>query len=207
MGKALHDDKAKADSSCGLHVHVDARDLAWSDVDRLFRLWLCVQDAMYSLVAPSRKQNHYCEPWNVTLGHSALLPHKDAKGCAFRRFKDFLLATMYGSPRRVTTAKQDKYHAARYKGLNLHSYFYRRTIEFRLHHGTVNPDKMTGWASVCVALVDAAVILTEMDMRRLERGRENGESAFNSLALVLDSMNPRALDWAITRRTTLAGGN
>ena len=39
--------------------------------------------------------------------------------------------------------------AVRYKGLNLHSYYHRGTLEFRHHQGTVDPMDLFMWPLVC----------------------------------------------------------
>ncbi len=49
--------------------------------------------------------------------------------------------------------KTRKYRDIRYKALNLHSYFLRKTIEFRHHHGTVDYEEIVGWGQVCQELV------------------------------------------------------
>ena len=47
----------------------------------------------------------------------------------------------------------DKYKDARYCGLNIHSRYYHGTIEFRLHSGTINKDKITNWISILNAII------------------------------------------------------
>jgi Putative amidoligase enzyme len=49
--------------------------------------------------------------------------------------------------------KEHKYRDVRYKSLNLHSYFLRKTIEFRHHHGSIDYDEIVGWGQVCQELV------------------------------------------------------
>ena len=39
----------------------------------------------------------------------------------------------------------DKYFTKRYYWLNLHSVFYRDTIELRLHSGTISKEKIINW--------------------------------------------------------------
>jgi hypothetical protein len=40
--------------------------------------------------------------------------------------------------------------------LNSHSWVRNKTFEFRLHHGTTNPNVMRAWASLCSRFVDWA---------------------------------------------------
>ena len=41
-----------------------------------------------------------------------------------------------------------KYNDCRYFGFNLHSLFYRDTIEFRYHAGTIEPEKIMSWSKL-----------------------------------------------------------
>ena len=44
--------------------------------------------------------------------------------------------------------KKCKWNDCRYFGFNLHSLFYRNTIEFRYHAGTIAPEKIISWANL-----------------------------------------------------------
>jgi hypothetical protein len=50
----------------------------------------------------------------------------------------------------------EKYDDARYYGLNLHSYFYRGTVEFRYFEGTDSREQAKGLVELCIKLVDFA---------------------------------------------------
>lgn len=50
------------DARCGIHVHVDARDLAWSDILRLMRVWAKIEPIMYAVAGQGRVSNKYCQP-------------------------------------------------------------------------------------------------------------------------------------------------
>jgi hypothetical protein len=141
-----------ADASCGLHVHVDARDLATRDVLKLLRVYRKVEPGLYEIVAPSRRGNHFSRPWG---------DHFMEAGC----FKKLPVETrsrmmdvaLYGSEAEAARIKaRPTKHHVRYHGLNLNSILLHGTIEFRLHHGTVNKKKILMWAGVCMALVNFA---------------------------------------------------
>lgn len=70
---------------------------------------------------------------------------------------------------KVKGLKETKYHSLRYKALNLHSYFLRKTIEFRHHEGTADYEQMVGWAQVCQELVSASLRLSKAQIEALPR--------------------------------------
>lgn len=91
--RALETAKATCTSSCGLHVHVDARDISWHDMQRLLTVWLHIEPAMFVLAGQSRYTNQYSNPWGKNLQFDT---------------KDALAASLwpgYLQPRRIRTSK------------------------------------------------------------------------------------------------------
>lgn len=116
----------KADERCGVHVHVDARDLMWADMFRLLWVYARVEPLLYVLAGQHRIENQYCKP----SGRDYL----DAMGYVDR--KGGVLATAYnqtpyddGSKKKTSKAdagrsyvrstKPGKKDGGRYKGLNI----------------------------------------------------------------------------------------
>jgi len=67
----------------------------------------------------------------------------------------------------VKKAKTQKYGETRYRALNLHSYFLRKSIEFRHHEGSTDAKTIINWAMVCGHVVEAANRLSEAQIREL----------------------------------------
>jgi hypothetical protein len=65
--------------------------------------------------------------------------------------------------------KAHKYENIRYKALNMHSYFLRKTIEFRHHEQSVDYTDITGWSLVCQELVSCAYRMTQRQIEALPR--------------------------------------
>jgi hypothetical protein len=51
---------AEVNASCGLHVHLDMRNLDKTEIKKRFANLVSYQDWLFSLVPPSRRDNHYC---------------------------------------------------------------------------------------------------------------------------------------------------
>jgi hypothetical protein len=58
--------------------------------------------------------------------------------------------------RSVPNWKRGKYNQSRYTGFNLHSLYYRGTIELRHHSGTINAQKIINWINLNLAILDYA---------------------------------------------------
>jgi hypothetical protein len=116
---------AKIDKRCGLHVHHGASDLTGAAFIRLYKVWERNQNVINYLVAPSRRNNGYC---NALADH---FPDRYRNGCRPLDVRSEI-------PGRIGNAEG---RAA----VNFQSYTLRGTIEFRQHHGTLNIEKMIAW--------------------------------------------------------------
>lgn len=174
----LEETKCAVDTSCGYHVHVDARDLSAAQIYNLLLLWNCFSPIAYRHIFPTRANNPMCmrlttiQPWWPKLLSSL---HDSLETSTSRHV---LLAALYGVsfstipppdiPRVLAEHKRRKYGQVndatlvnfRYCDVNLHSWFYRGTIEFRAHHGTVNARELVGWPLMCLQLVHLAESLS-----------------------------------------------
>ena len=143
---AFHNDGAEVNAKCGLHVHIDARDFRYWDIRRLIHLYYKIEDALFHLVPLSRRNNNYCLPCGARY-YSAI------SGSA-KRYKEGLLKSLYGSRDSARYSKREKYCPCRYNALNLHSWLYRGTVEFRLGAGTTDARKITCWGMLLAAIID-----------------------------------------------------
>lgn len=190
--EALNTDKAKVNKSCGLHVHVDARDFNFYDVRKLVFLYEKLEDALYGIVAPSRRQSTYCQPCGpkfVKNLEQNIVPKDNEKT---------LIKNVYGSEENIAYLKRNKYHSARYAALNVHSWVYRGSIECRMHQGTVNAKKIIAWGMLWAAILDYAFTHTEKQIKSLKG---------DSLSLLLSiAPNDEIKEWIVERRKTFAAG-
>ena len=70
---------------------------------------------------------------------------------------------------RVKTNKRTNngHGGCRYASLNIHSYFHRGTIEFRLKEGTLDPTELIFWPLFCGWIVESAVRLRDEEVRSI----------------------------------------
>jgi hypothetical protein len=155
---------ARANKSCGLHVHVNVKDLTGLQLLGLIRLYAKVEQGLYSVVAPSRYRADYCKPWGSDFEFAKVL---DLKATVAER-SDRLDSLLYGTLGEAKKIKANKVkHNVRYHGLNLNSIILYGTLEFRLHHGTTNLQKILNWTAVCQALIAYAVEHDEATIKGL----------------------------------------
>lgn len=159
---ALSNSNAKVTSDCGLHVHVDARDLTYYGIRRLATIYSVIEGALFQACSPSRRMSRYCEPCGDRYRHNI------GKLTDFKRseFRGDVVNSVYGT-KDSKDRKHDKYDGARYSALNLHSWYYRGTVECRMFNGTVLADKIVPWGILWALIVDAANTLTDKEIESI----------------------------------------
>jgi hypothetical protein len=120
------------DASCGMHVHhgVDPATYNCKELQQLVSIVHHYEDLFYLLIPGDRRNAETCRPMELDV--KAFLDvcegDHDGRDC---QIKDlwYSLQNRYDAKSGVNS----RYDKTRYHGLNLHSYWYRSTIEFRYH--------------------------------------------------------------------------
>lgn len=131
---ALEAAHATANKTCGMHVHVDVRDLSVEQVKNVIRAYGHFQAEIDSVLPVSRRNSRWAQPvWNNWT-------------------RERMLARI-----EAATTVQDLADAigTRYSVMNLQKYVRTGTLEFRQHSGTAEARKALAWAKWCVAFVEA----------------------------------------------------
>ncbi len=157
VGRVLTEIGAKVNKSCGLHVHVDARDIDTAAMKRVCKMWMKYESCFDSVMPESRRNNVFCRSTrndfrSLDVAFNAIDAARDLNG---------LRAVMGGN---------------RYKKLNLESLVRHGTVEFRQHSGTVDNTKMVMWIELVTAFIECAVTAKAI--------RANGEGKFDNLLSV-----------------------
>lgn len=132
-----------ADLSCGMHVHVGARDFSSNALRNVAFSFLGAEQHFDSIVPPSRRANRYARSNVSTVrGNTG----------------DLLSARSASTMARVMNGgwSTQHYNNYRYHKLNFQSFALHGTIEFRQHAGTVEADKACAWVRLVTGFVAAA---------------------------------------------------
>lgn len=125
------------DRSCGYHLHINCQDFSEEQMTRFARFAYHYQPFFFMLV---RKRRNSC-------GYSYILPDefKDISNIADHLYRD-------------SYVRRDNHgHHMRYYWANIHSYYYRGSVEIRLHHGVVKPTKVLNWIELMLKCVEYGV--------------------------------------------------
>ncbi len=144
--KFLHDiDGIDTDASCGFHVHhgVDPKTFNRKELQKLVHIVHCYEEDFYLLIPGDRRNAETCRPIEIDV--EAFLA-----ACEVSYNSDELrIKQLWYSPENrydKESSKNPRYDKTRYHGLNLHSYWYRSTIEFRYHSSVLKDiDEIMQW--------------------------------------------------------------
>lgn len=157
--RAIRKAKATIDPSCGIHVHVDGRDLSAASVGRLTTLVSNVDDTLDTMLGIAQSRRHqWCK--KLPAQRASDVAAAGAKlGSALARTSDALAAVWYGSGDAydVSAYRRAHYQHTRYHGLNLHSLFFRGTVEFRWFNGSLHAGEIKAYVALALALVGRSI--------------------------------------------------
>lgn len=126
---SLNEANAQINRSCGLHVHIGAKDLSGEQYSNVFFNYAMLEIAIDKFMALSRRGDN--SRWCRTLQDHA----HDLSECTTAQ--DVLMTMNYN----------------RYHKVNPVSYKRHKTIEFRQHQGTTDFKKIKHWIMFCAKLV------------------------------------------------------
>lgn len=144
LSKELSNKDFEVDTKCGLHVHFDARDLSESDCRKIYLTYGLFQDKLLEIVSPSRRKNNFCKK---------LKDYEEVLNTSFAHH-------IYKVPIDEDIPEcfiDDHYYGGRYYLINFCSYFRRKTIEIRLHQGTIDFRKINAWVTINNKLIEWAL--------------------------------------------------
>jgi len=150
---------AKVNSSCGLHVHVDARDMEVLNLRNALKLYVEREEQINLVMPATRRDNSYCVPVLDCIRARLVQNARRDSGFAadFDRYAvDTSMKAVFKAIDTCETrrALQELCGGSRYRRLNMEALDRHGTLEFRQHSGTVTFEKMSAWIDWCVSLVE-----------------------------------------------------
>lgn len=169
--EAYKDIDGKCSVKCGLHVHVNCQDLKFYDLRKVILLYARIERALFELCRPDRVNAQYSRLCGKNYANMSPNPEEFRRQLFGKFYCDSEKLAVARPDKNVGLAikkkKEGKYAGVRYRALNLHSYFLRKTVEFRHHEGSVDPEVIINWAEVCAYIIEAANKLSEAQIRAL----------------------------------------
>ncbi len=144
--RALREAGAIANSSCGIHVHVDGANHTPESLTRLMNFAIGRQDLFYEALEIGDRANHWCKKMNSAL-LKAMKNDQEKTVSSLERIWYSTANDGYDGG-----ISHTHYNPSRYHGINLHAFFTKGTVEFRLFNGTTHAGKIKAYIQFCLAM-------------------------------------------------------
>ena len=146
---------ALANNSCGIHIHVDGANHTPDSLKKLVTFMISRQDLIYDSLEIGNRGNRWCKKLNKNI-------LKEMKSC--QQLTRSTTEQIWYSPANDDYSggiNHEHYNETRYHGVNLHSYFTKGTVEFRLFNSTLHDEKIKAYIQFCLAMSAWAIKSTE----------------------------------------------
>ena len=162
--RKLRENGAKAHSSCGIHIQVDGANHTAVSLRRLVNFMTARQDLIYEALQIGDRESNWCHKLNKTLLDAMKkdknLTKEKAEEIWYSRANDGYCGGI----------DHQHYNSTRYHGVNLHSFFTKGTVEFRLFNSTLHAGKIKAYIQFCLAVSAWAITSQEKIVFRSMEG-------------------------------------
>lgn len=155
---------AKVNASCGLHVHVDASNHNRQSLKNLLGIMYSKEDILFKAlnVNPNRV-TQYCQKVREPM-------LRQARQLSSDETKD--LTQLESIWYEGNVSSREHYNWTRYYALNLHSVFYRGTVEWRCFNSTLHAGRAAAYINLCLAMSAQAIAQRSTVMRKTQSDNE-----------------------------------
>ena len=153
--RKLRENGATSHRSCGIHIHVDGANHNAKSLRRLVNFMTSRQDLIYEALEIGDREYSWCKKLNSNLLNEMKknknLSNEQAELIWYSKANDGYSGGI----------NHQHYNRTRYHGVNLHSYFSKGTVEFRLFNSTLHAGKIKAYIQFCLAV--SAWAITSQD--------------------------------------------
>jgi len=155
---------AKVNDSCGLHCHIDAANHNRQSLKNLIGIMYSKEDILFkALQVNEARASRWCQKVREPM-------LKKARRLSSDETKDYTKLESIWYEGNIRT--DEHYNWTRYYALNLHSVFYRGTVEFRMFNATLHAGRVAAYVNLCLAMSAQAIAQRSTVMRKTQSGNE-----------------------------------
>ena len=177
---------AVANDSCGIHVHVDGSNHNANSLKNLVNFMYSRQDIIYEALAVGDRKDRWCKPICRELRQSVRKQSDPTVASTEQIWYSKANDSYLGG------VDHQHYNPTRYHALNLHSFFSKGTVEFRLFNSTLHAGKVKAYVQFCLAISAWAI-------------EENGNTMFRKTAGYTAKQKLNIMQSVLTNRLGVTG--
>lgn len=155
--RQLRHSGAKANESCGIHIHIGAENHTAKTLANLVNIMTSKQNLIYKALKIKTERERYCKKLEPELAEKI----RKKKPDSLEKIADIWYDGYSGD-------RTAHYNSSRYHCLNLHSVFTKGTVEFRLFNSTTHAGKIKAYIQFCLAVNHQALTQKSASARTTE---------------------------------------
>jgi len=153
---------AKVNDSCGLHIHIDGANHNRQSLKNLLSIMYSKEDILFKALKVNENRAHR---WCKKVREPML--EKARRRLSAEETKDLTrLENIWYEDFDSYDSRRNHYNDSRYYALNLHSVFYRGTVEFRCFNATLHAGRAKAYLHLCLAMSAKAIQQRSAVMRK-----------------------------------------
>ena len=133
-------------SSCGIHIHIDGANHTATSLRRMVNFMLSRQEIIYEALNIGARKDRWCRPICKKLYDTMKKESNLTKDKAEQIWYSEANNNYWGG------VNHNHYNETRYHALNLHSFFSKGTVEFRLFNSTLHAGRIKAYIQFCLAM-------------------------------------------------------
>lgn len=133
-------------SSCGIHIHIDGANHTATSLRRMVDFMLSRQEIIYEALNIGARKDRWCRPICKKLYDTMKKESNLTKDKAEQIWYSEANDNYWGG------VNHNHYNETRYHALNLHSFFSKGTVEFRLFNSTLHAGRIKAYIQFCLAM-------------------------------------------------------
>lgn len=137
---------AVVNESTGIHIHIGAENFTPATLCNLLKNIRSKEDILYKAIQVKNSRVYYCKKTNQAL-IEMIEKHRPTT-------REKLADLWY---QEAPYGRERHYNESRYHGLNLHAYFTKGTVEFRLFNSTLHAGELKAYIQFCLAVTAKAI--------------------------------------------------
>ena len=155
---------AKVNDSCGLHIHVDAANHNRQSLKNLLGIMYSKEDILFKALQVNESR---AARWCKKVREPML---RQARTLSAEETSDLTQLEHIWYEGDVSAGEH--YNWTRYYALNLHSVFYRGTVEWRCFNSTLHAGRAAAYINLCLAISAQAIAQRSTVMRKTHSDNE-----------------------------------
>lgn len=156
--RAVRKAHAKVNDSCGLHVHIDASRFDNQSLKNLMSIMYSKEDLLFqALQVPESRVRRWCQPVREGMLQQA---RRMTAGASRSRLERIWY--------QGNVSTHEHYNWTRYHALNLHSVFYRGTVEYRMFNSTLHAGRVKAYVHLALGISSQALEQRGSQMRKTQ---------------------------------------